>query len=391
MRAGTILFFTASVLLAGVAGAQGLKVKCIGDSITEGLLPFDEENRGGYPSRLQPLLRQGGLKGAQVRNHGVGGDDSFEVLARIGSVVTGADIVVLLAGTNDVSAIISGRYLLADTIGNLNFMLGLAENRGARAIVGTVPPRRPGASRDNGNSTTVQMVKEIRQMAHNQRFEVVDFWHEFPHRERSTYAEYYYAGSEDTIGHPNAAGFERMAQATAGVILEGDSQSPVDGRLLLPDRSGKVNAETDYEMELYDFDSGILLASAILLINGEPLETTVTGSPRKAKLFAAADGRRRCKVLLSVRATDRAEPPNELDFFITKFPTPQKLIEGDLNGDCRVDGRDLAIFGPVFGKTRTDRGFDEEMDLVENGVVDGDDFARLAAHFGRGDLAGSGS
>ena len=122
------------------------------------------------------------------------------------------------------------------------------------------------------------------------------------------------------------------------------------------------------------------------MLNGEPIDTVVTGNSRKAKLFAKGDGRRRCKVVLSVRASDKAEPPNELDFHITTYPTPQKLIDGDVNGDCRVDGRDLAIFGPVFGKFRKELGFDPEMDIIVNGAIDGDDFARLAANFGRGTL-----
>ena len=152
-----------------------------------------------------------------------------------------------------------------------------------------------------------------------------------------------------------------------------------------------MNADTDYEMELYDFDTGIQLSSATLVINGKPIETAVTGSPRKARLFAEGDGRGRCKVVLSVRASDRAEPQNELDFFVSRFTTPRTLISGDANGDCRVDGRDLSIFGPVFGKARKDLGFDEEMDFVKDGVIDGNDFARLASNFGRGTLAGPGS
>lgn len=362
----------------------------MGDSITEGLLPFDEEDMGGYPGRLQPLLREGGLQGARVENAGVGGDDTFDLLARVGSVASAADIFVLLGGTNDVDDIIAGRIVLADTIGNLSFMMDLAQDRGARVILGTVPPRVPTASLDRGNATTYQMVQEIRQLAHNRRYEVADFWHIFPSRERSTYAMYYYPGNEDKIGHPNAAGFQLMADLLAGVILEGDNQSPVDGRLRQPGAVTRVNAFTDFEMELFDFDTGIRLSSATLLINGEPVETMVTGSPRKAVLFAPADGRRRCKVILTVEAEDRAEPPNQLDFFVTRFSTPQNLIAGDANGDCRVDGRDLAIFGPAFGKARSDKGYDGELDFVLDGVIDGDDLARLAGNFGRGDLAGPG-
>ena len=220
MRRITGVLIAALLLAAGAAGAQtGLKVKCVGDSITEGALPFDEENRGGYPTRLQPLLRQGGLQNAQVKNEGLGGDNSFETLARIGAIFPDTDVMVLAVGTNDVDDIIGGVFTLADTIGNLAFMMDAAQDRGIRAILGTIPPRRPDARRDRSNLTTYQAVQEIRRVAHGKRYEVADFWHLFPNRARSTYALYYYPGSEDGIGHPNAAGFQKMAELVAGVIL----------------------------------------------------------------------------------------------------------------------------------------------------------------------------
>jgi lysophospholipase L1-like esterase len=385
MKAVTVLCLTGGLLLGGAAGAGAL-VKCVGDSITEGGARFDEENRGGYPSRLQPLLREGGMQGVVVQNLGVGGQATVEMVGRIGAAISNGDTLVLLGGSNDVTRILGGELTVDDTISNLDFMLRLARDGGMRVIVGTLPPRPPG-TRDDSNTLTYEVVQRIRQLAFNRRYEVADFWFALPNRERYTYLTFYSpVSSDDPVGHPNAAGFQLLAETAADVILEGDHQSPVEGRFLAPGPVPRVNADTDYEIELFDFDAGIFLPSATILLNGVPMETVVTGNRRKARLFAAADGRRRCKVVLSVRASDRAEPPNELDFFVTTFPTPQRLIGGDANGDCRVDGRDLAIFGPVFGKNRSDLGFDEEMDFVRNGVIDGDDFARLAANFGRGDL-----
>ena len=374
------------LLACGWTGAGAVtKVSCLGDSITEGLLPFDEENIGGYPRRLQPLLRQGGLKGARVQNFGVGGDDTFEMLPRLDEAVANADILVVLGGTNDISSIVAGSQLFQDTVRNLDVMVDFARDQGLRAILGTVIPRSPTSRGDRGNTATYELVQQIRQLAFRRRYEVVDFWNRFPNLSLSTYELYYYDGS-DLIGHPNAAGFARMAEVAAEVILDGDRQSPVDGRFLAPGKVERVNANTDYEVELFDFDSGILLSSATVVLNGVPIDTVVTGNSRKANLFAKGDGRRRCKVVLSVRASDRAEPPNELDFHITTFSTPQRLIQGDVDGNCRVDGRDLAIFGPIFGKSRKDVGWDPEMDIIANGRIDGDDFARLAANFGRGTL-----
>ncbi len=386
MRAIGLLSLTAC-LLAGVTTAARAEVKCLGDSITEGLPVFDEENLGGYPGRLQPLLRQGGMKGVRVRNLGVGGEATIEVMARIGGIVSSGDILVLLVGSNDVTRILRGELTLEDTISNIAFMLRFARTAGMRVLVGTLPPRTPDAA-DSTNTLTYEAVQRIRQLASKNRYEVVDFWNALPNRQLYTYATYYTFIARDRVGHPNAAGFQLLAETAAGVILDGDSQSPVEGRFL-PGPVRRVNANTDYEIELYDFDSGILLPSATILLNDRPIDTVVTGSRRKATLFAKGDGRRRCKVVVSVRASDRAEPPNEFDFRITRYTTPQRLRDGDANGDCRVDGRDLAIFGPVFGKSKASLGFDQEMDFVKDGAIDGDDFARLAANFGRGDLAGT--
>ncbi len=384
MRRATPLCLAACLLLGGASGSRAV-VKCLGDSITEGLPSFDEENLGGYPGRLQPLLQEGGMPGVRVQNFGAGGEATVEAVGRIGGVVSDGDILVLLIGSNDVTRILRGELTLDDTLRNIEFMLRFARASGMRVIVGTLPPRPPGAI-DSSNTLTYEAVQRIRQLAFGQRFELADFWHALPNRERYTYVTYYASVPGDRVGHPNAAGFEVLAETAAGVILDGDSQSPVEGRLLEPGPVDRVNADTDYRVELFDFDSGILLPSATLAINDIPVDTVVTGNGRKAVLFAEADGRRRCKVVLSIRASDKAEPPNELDYRLTSYPTPQRLIVGDINGDCRVDGRDLAIFGPVFGKLRTDQGFDNEMDIVVNGAVDGDDFARLAANFGRGDL-----
>ena len=380
----------AGCLVLGAAGASRAVVKCVGDSITEGLPQFDEENKGGYPGRLQPLLRQGGMDAVSVRNFGASGEGTVEILARIGSILSDGDILVMLAGSNDVTRVTRGEQTLDDLMSNLSFMLKLARDKGMRVIVGTLPPRPPTA-RDSLNTLNYEAVQRIRAMAFNQRYEVIEFWKAFPNRQLHTYVTYYTSTPSDPVGHPNAAGFEVMAQTAAGVILDGDSQSPVEGRFLAPGPVTRVNADTDYSIELYDFETGIFLPSATILINDIPIETTFTGNSRKAILSAKGDGQRRCKVVLSVQALDKAEPPNMFDWRVTSYPTPQDLINGDVNGDCRVDGRDLAIFGPVFGKFRADEGFDDEMDIVTDGAIDGDDFARIAANFGRGDLPGAGS
>ncbi len=369
------------------------KVLCMGDSITLGGPPFDEEDMGGYPRRLQPLLRRGGLTDIVVENHGVGGDDTMEALARLGSVLArgrDGDIFILKLGTNDIELIAGGRMLYDDTIANLDLMLDFAEGSGLRGIPATIVPRLPGGLTDRSNGRTYELNQRIREDAHRQRRELIDFWDAFPYRSAHTFAALYYAGP-DPVGHPNAAGFDRMAEVAAAVVLDGDGQRPVDGRLRSPlFVDGVAPALGDgavFDIDLYDFGSGIQLSTATFRINGAAIPTMVTGNARLATLLAEWDGVRRCKAVVTAYAEDRAEPPNELEFAIATYPVQgSTLISGDGNGDCRVDGRDLVGLGRHFGTVVTDLAYNSEYDFIRDESIDGDDLARLAANFGRGSL-----
>lgn len=380
---GVAAALLALALLAPPLAADNEVINCFGDSLTEGPPPFDEEGRGGYPLRMQPLVRQGGLKNAVVLNNGIGGQTTTAMLARFDLDFDDADIIIILGGTNDIADIAGGRLTFEDVLFNLKAMVDNALGRRARAILGTLPPRKPDVRVDRGNNLTYELVLRIREMAHEHGIELVDFWDLFPNRALSTYELYYYDGPDRT-GHPNAAGFQRMAEAAAAVVLEEDTQRPVEGRIISPLRGEVVNRNTVYEIELYDFGTGLRVNSASVVINGEPVDTTVTGNRLKATLVANSDRFKRCKVLYSVEAEDRAQPPNKLDLFIRRMESANgDPFSGDGNGDCRVDGRDLARLGRTFGKTPLDVGYDDEYDFVDDDVIDGEDFARLAANFGK--------
>ena len=59
------------------------------------------------------------------------------------------------------------------------------------------------------------------------------------------------------------------------------------------------------------------------------------------------------------------------------------LRDGDLNGDDRVDSFDVAALQAAFGRGERDANFDPAADFNGDGVVDGQDFSRMAANINR--------
>ena len=59
------------------------------------------------------------------------------------------------------------------------------------------------------------------------------------------------------------------------------------------------------------------------------------------------------------------------------------LRDGDLNGDNQVDNFDVAALKAAFGNGERDANFDPAADFNGDGVVDGQDFSRMAANINR--------
>ncbi|MEE8138405.1 MAG: arylesterase, partial [Thermoanaerobaculia bacterium] len=75
-RAGVAGIALAAAFWLAPALSADQVVVAFGDSITKGAPPNDEENKGGYPGRLQRILRRAdaGLDDVRVLNFGVAGE-----------------------------------------------------------------------------------------------------------------------------------------------------------------------------------------------------------------------------------------------------------------------------------------------------------------------------
>lgn len=111
------------------AAASG-SIVCLGDSIT----------RAGYPAILEKLL------GAPVINAGVGGDTTRKALKRLDADVLRhrPAAVVIFFGANDSRQDAPGSQVpLAEYEANLAQLVDACRGRGAKVLLGTMPPIDP--------------------------------------------------------------------------------------------------------------------------------------------------------------------------------------------------------------------------------------------------------
>jgi len=200
----------AALLLAAPAAAE-VRILAFGDSITLGY--GDSASGGGYPQRLQSWLRGDGFP-VTVLNRGIGGETTAQGLARIGSVLDeGGDLLLLMEGTNDVFRNLSTETILY----NLNALATHAEARGMRVVQATIVPHRPDGEGDNDNEQTLALRGAVLGLALRESRPVVDafgpFW-SLP----GFWQTHYLADPDDPVGHPNAAGYDLLAEAFHRVV-----------------------------------------------------------------------------------------------------------------------------------------------------------------------------
>ena len=378
-----------SALLVGcaVAGpAAAVKVLAFGDSLTAGT--GDEEGLG-YPRRLEKKLDEG----SEVVNLGEAGETTVIGLSRIESALrVGGDVLLLMEGTNDVSAIFTGELSIESTLANLDTMISKTRDAGIEAVLSSIIPRSPMAKRDRHNKTTLSLVGELRELAIGRDLRFADAYDLFdPEIVPGYFADYYDQDPEDVIGHLNAAGYDTLTDAFADLLNEVDSQPPVIGNFEPGPLPNIIPGSSRITIPVYDFKNGagLDLQQTQLMINGNVVTdgTESDGDARKVVLSHKGEKALGCRAVLRVVAQDLAEPPNTLDRTIAIYAiTGRTVLPGDVNFDCSVDGVDLVSLALRYGLDSADTGYGLIWDLNRDGVIDEIDLETLLGNFGKSSL-----
>lgn len=380
-RRGALLL--SAVLLLGLARSAAAQIGYIafGDSITFGVYDDPQRVAKGYPGRLETLLQSSGVN-AVVVNSGVPGEDTTQAMTRIDGVLAesgqSGDVLLLMEGTNDLSRGID----IETTRYDLNQMALKAENRGLSVVHATTIPRKPNAKHDPQNVANLLLNQNIRDMAGLRERRLADPFEVFS-ATPNLFPTYYYQGSDDPVGHPNAVGYDLLAQVFFDVLRGVDKVPPVTG-LISPEHGAKgVSPTAPIEMDLWDFGLGIDLAATTLLVDGVATAVAPTGDPHHAHFSYTSPTPLSGTVSVGLRSRDLADPANSVDKEIARFTVAgATTLEGDIDQDGRVDGADLLLFARRFGARIGDALYLAAADFNQDEVIDGLDLAVLAANFG---------
>ncbi len=380
-RPAHLRFLLTIPLLLGLAG--GARPTCaqtvylaFGDSVTEGV--GDDVPEGpdaGYPIRLEGLL------GETVLNRGLSGETTPEGVTRLDEVLADdqADVLLLMEGTNDITR---AEISEETTLFNLNAMARKAENRGMTVYHGTLIPRLPNAKVDRDNIVNQRVNQSIRDLAGFEFRGVIDNFEVYS-SEPSLFSRLYSNEINDPVGHPNADGYDLMAEIFADVLRGVDSVPPVPG-LLSPDNGDeRVSPNARIAVDVWDFGEGIDLSSVQLRVNDSLVDADLGGSSVQAQLRYTPPAPLEGVVRVSLRASDLVVPANTFDREIAVFTVQGSAPPvSDINLDGRVDGHDLIRLAVAFGTRFGDKGYDRRSDLDDDGRIDGVDLAILASDFG---------
>lgn len=384
MRRFSSLFclFALAVLFAAQPAAA-IKVLAFGDSLTAGV---GDENGAGYPKKLQKLLGSGNT----VVNHGVPSETTTLGLSRIDSVLAlGGDALVLMEGTNDVSEVADGTLSLETVVTNIDAMITKTKGAGIEPILASIVPRPPQASRDATNTLTGSYVLDLRDLAVERKLRFITTYDMLdPRLEPGTFSSYYSKDPTDRVGHLNGEGYQMLAQRIADLLNGVDTSRPVVGDFFPGTLPNVVPQNIEIVVPVYDFaeSSGLNKEATELLINGAVVATGVESEGTVQKLELKHKGQKAlgCRSVVQLRAEDRAEPPNQIDRVLAVYGVEgRRVIPGDVDFDCRVDGVDLVSFALRFGLDGTDPNYFLVFDLNRDGVIDGNDLAILASNFGK--------
>ncbi len=371
----------AALLLPAAAQAQNRYI-AFGDSITFGV--GDSSTRPlselGYPGRLDDLLIARGVTDAKVINAGLSNEATTEAVTRIDQVLRNnpADKLLLMEGTNDINAQVSIETITF----NLQRIATKAEAFGLKVVHAPVIPRLPSANRDADNKVAAQLAASLRNLAWSEKRTLADQFEVFFWQTPNAFTTLY-GGGLDKL-HPNAAGYDKMAEVWADQLTATDKVPPVVGSIAPADQSRDVPADVTVRLALLDFGKGIDLASTRLVVNGQEVGALVSGDAQRAEISYRPTNPFTGVVTVAFRSRDLASPANTVDREVTRFIIAgTKFLTGDLNQDGRVDGLDLISLALSFGARRGETRFLRAADFDGNDIVDGLDLAALATNFGQ--------
>ncbi len=235
------------------ASARPIIYLAFGDSITLGKSTHDEENKGGYPGRLENNSNLLNCTSAtcDVVNKGKGGEETPRGVTRIDNVLAADsfDIMLLMEGTNDIFA--DSPISNNSIVFNLGVMADKAAAQGIETVHASIiwfhPDAEWGTSRDDrvaGLATKIKDLTDAKQRSW------VNAWNLLcppgndihGHNHAACFAVHYtdrvYLPEDpDPVGHPNSSGFDMLAKKFYDVITE----VPAPGVPSLTAPKGKVS------------------------------------------------------------------------------------------------------------------------------------------------------
>jgi len=361
-------------------------IVAFGDSITQAPLPFDEEDRGGYPSRLQDILRDSGMEGVKVYNEGLSSERTSAGLSRLDSVLSAHNDIgtyIIMEGTNDVTLIFRGELSMETTLNNLEAMAAKVRAEAIIAMYSTIILRPSWARWDRSNAVTFTLVRRLRDLTASGNRPLAEPYAVFENEGSPGFKKYYWCC--DPIGHPKGAGFDLLADLFADKVLGDDTLAPTISSFTKTGVGSVLQAGDRLHAVIHESGSGIVETESYFTLNGRTVATEVTGSKRRLELAYQVAGKDiACAARITVRTEDGASPPNIRNRTMAELGVANAIVlKGDVNGDCRVDGFDLSLMGLSFGSIFGEVQFSALADTNSDDKVDGDDLAKLARNFGK--------
>ena len=244
-------------------------------------------------------------------------------------------------------------------------------------------PRIPAAAVDAENIRNQVLNQYIRDLAGRNGRRLVDNFYGFgaiPNR----FSTHYWDDPIDRVGHPNATGYDLMADLFRDVLTGVDGVPPVPGLIDPNNGATGVPGSSAIRVDLWDFGSDLDLTGTSLTVDGVPVNAQVSGSGSRGEVIFTPSAPLVGVVTVDLTTADLATPANTQTSRLFRFVIAgTEFLDGDVDEDGRVDGTDLVRFARAFGSSLGSSRFMDAADFDSNGVIDGDDLAVLASNFGQ--------